>query len=156
MSDLPVPHPTALSEPFWEAARQGRLVVPQCQDCGLYMWPPISMVCSRTQSDNVEWAEVSGEGTVYSYSVVTRPPTPAFETPYVVAIVELSEGPRMLSSLVDVAPQDVSIGMAVEVRFRQRGPFALYCFAPLRAGSDQADALHPDTGADSEVSKLAG
>lgn len=88
------------------------------------------MACSHCLSETLEWTPVSGKGTLYSYSVVHRPQTPAFEAPYVVAIVELAEGPRLLTDLIDVDPQKVSVGMAVEVAFEDMGDLALYHFRP--------------------------
>jgi uncharacterized OB-fold protein len=90
------------------------------------------MACSGCYRQSLEWTPVSGRGSVYSYSVVHRAQTPAFQVPYVVAIVELAEGPRMLTSIVDVKPEQVRIGMDVEVAFEPVGDIALYAFRPAR------------------------
>ena len=75
-------------------------------------------LCTRCQSDALEWVESTGRGTVYSHTVVHRPPRPAFAVPYVVAIVELDEGWHMLTNLIDCRPEEVCVGMPVEVAFR--------------------------------------
>ena len=80
----------------------------------------------------MEWTKVSGRGTIYSYTVVHRAATPAFKAPYTVAIVELAEGPRILTDLIEVNPQDVNIGMEVQVAFEDVGEVALYHFRPRR------------------------
>jgi uncharacterized OB-fold protein len=126
----PVPEPTPLSAPFWRAAADGVLVVQRCQDCGRLEWTP-QVACSRCLTETLQWARMSGRGTVYSFSVVHRPQTPAFPAPYVVAIVELEEGVRMLTDLVGVHPEQVRIGQPVAVAFDTTAPVALYHFAPV-------------------------
>ena len=120
MSDgttIPLPQPTPLSRPHWEGCREGVLRVQRCSACGAYVFIP-QPVCTGCQSDALEWVESSGRGTVYSHTTVHRPPRPEFETPYVVAIVELEEGWHMLTNVVDIPPGDVGVGMPVEVTFR--------------------------------------
>lgn len=118
------PRPSPLSEPFWQAARAGVLVLQRCRTCGRWEWTP-QMACSACHTETLDWQEASGRGTLYSFSVVTRPQTPDFATPYVVAIVELAEGPRMLTDLVgadtDSARGNLAIGMPVEVAFTGDG-----------------------------------
>jgi uncharacterized OB-fold protein len=127
--DRPVPEPTPVSAPFWEAASRGRLVVQRCRECGTYEWTP-QVACSRCLTETLDWAPMSGRGTVYSFSIVHRPQTPAFRAPYVVAIVELEEGVRMLTDLVDVDPAHVAVGQPVEVAFDTTTRVALYHFTP--------------------------
>jgi len=114
---IPLPRPTALSRTHWDGCKQGVLRVQRCGDCGHFVFIP-QPICTRCQSGALEWVTSTGRGTVYSYTVVHRPPRPAFAVPYIVAIVELEEGWHMLTNLVDVAPADVQVGMAVEVSFR--------------------------------------
>ncbi|HXC77431.1 MAG TPA: OB-fold domain-containing protein, partial [Candidatus Acidoferrum sp.] len=123
-SGLPIPVPTAQSRPFWDAVARGVLMLQQCSVDGRYEWTP-QTVCSGCLEDTLEWKEVSGRGTVYSYSVVTRPQIPAFEVPYTVAIVELLEGPRMLTQIVGPTRESVSIGSPVRFRPEVRGGVAL-------------------------------
>jgi uncharacterized OB-fold protein len=91
--------------------------VQKCCDCGHLIFIP-QPACYRCLSRNLEWVKGSGRGTVYSYTVVWRPQTPAFEVPYVIAIVDLEEGYQMLTNIVDVDPSQVHVGMPVEVAFR--------------------------------------
>lgn len=116
MSNHPRPEPTALSRPFWQAAREKRLVLQRCEDCGTYRWTP-QILCVRCHSQRYAWTPVSGRGLVYSFTVVHRAPTAAFTTPYVIAVVKLDEGPLMLTNLIDCVPDDIRIDMPVEVVF---------------------------------------
>jgi hypothetical protein len=125
------------TEPFWEAARQDRLVVPRCTSCGTFRMPPFP-ICHVCQSDGVEWVELSGRGTVYSYTVVRHPlhPDLAPVVPYVSAIVELDgtqgEGARLLANVIDVEPEDVTIGMPVEILFDHvNDDLSVYRFRPV-------------------------
>lgn len=118
--DRPVPVPDAATGPYWAAAQEGRLVMPRCADCGKYHFYPHPL-CPHCSSAKLEWTTVSGRGTLYSYTVVHRAPSPAFaaEVPYVVAVVELAEGPRLMSNLAGCAPEAASIGMPLQVAFRK-------------------------------------
>ena len=125
----PLPVPSELSRPFWEATRQGILKLQRCDDCGAFVWTP-QPACRRCLGERLRWTPVSGRGTVYSFSVLHRPPTPAFQVPHVVAIVELTEGPRLMADLIEVRPEAVRIGMPVEVAFEIVGDVGLYHFRP--------------------------
>jgi hypothetical protein len=115
---IPLPRPTALSRPHWDGCREGVLRVQRCRDCGHFVFIP-QPLCTRCQANALDWVTSTGRGTVYSHTVVHRPPRPSFAVPYVVAIVELEEGWHMLSNLVECRPEDVRIGMPVEVAFRE-------------------------------------
>ncbi|MAG34503.1 MAG: hypothetical protein CL908_26830 [Deltaproteobacteria bacterium] len=115
---IPLPRPTRLSRPYWEGCREGKLRVQRCADCDTYVFIP-QPCCGNCLSENLEWVESTGRGTIYSYTTVYRPQQPVFETPYTVIIVELEEGWHMLSNLKGVAPEDVEIGAAVEVSYRE-------------------------------------
>jgi uncharacterized OB-fold protein len=95
------------------------LRVQRCADCGTCVFIP-QPICTECQSERLEWTESSGRGTVYSYTIVHRPPRPEFDVPYVVAIVELEEGWFMLTNVVGCEPGEVSVGMAVRVEFEER------------------------------------
>jgi uncharacterized OB-fold protein len=126
----PVPHPTPISKPFWEAARRHELILQQCSDCGISIYYPRSR-CPRCMSNRLEWKPCSGRGTVYSYTVVWRTPTRAFaDQPYVLAIIELEEGARMTSNVL--APHDqMRVGMPVKVSFDDVTPdISLVKFVP--------------------------
>lgn len=111
----PRPDPSPLTEPFWAAARQRRLVRPYCPACDHSFFTP-QIACPRCLSTDWEYRESSGRGVVYSATVVHRAPYPGFTSPYHVAIVDLEEGWQMLTNIVDVAGADsVPIGAPVTV-----------------------------------------
>jgi uncharacterized protein len=120
MSDYakPIPAITAELRPFFEAARRRELVVQRCRGCGAHRFPARPM-CSRCLSADAEWVRVSGRGEVFSYNVMHQVYHPAFaaEVPYAVVLIKLDEGPKMLSNLVDISPEEIRIGMRVEVVF---------------------------------------
>jgi uncharacterized OB-fold protein len=116
-SKRPVPIPTNVTREFWERANEEVLVLPYCRDCGSYTFYPRS-VCMKCMSRNLEWRPASGQGTVYSYTIV-RSPQPAFRdmAPYVVANIELPEGVRMMANVLTDDPDSVHIGMPVKIVF---------------------------------------
>lgn len=114
---IPLPTPTPLSEPYWDACRRGELVVQRCRACDEYVFIP-QPVCTKCFSADLEWLPSSGRGTVYSYTVVWRPQLPAFDVPYVIAIVEMDEGWYTFTNIVDCPPDDVRVGMPVRVHFQ--------------------------------------
>lgn len=101
MTSKPLPDVTdPLTDPFWSATREGRLVVQKCLDCGYLRWPP-GPLCNECQSDRTAWTEVRPEGTLWSVATYHRALDPAFkdDVPYSVGLVELDEGPRMYGRL---------------------------------------------------------
>ncbi len=120
MADAARPHPVKdeVSEPFWEATRRGVLMVQRDGATGRLQWPPRSRGLPEWEHD-VEWVEVSGEATLYTYSVVHRSSHAYLATPYVLAIVELSGGAFMLTHLIDADPEEIQIGMPLEVAWEQ-------------------------------------
>ena len=129
---MPVVQPWA--RPFWEAAREGRLVLQHCDDCGKPIHYP-RVACPHCGSVRIDWREASGRGTVYSYTVVVSNAPSAFiaDMPYVVAIIELDEGVRMLSNLINYEPEALRCDMPVEVVFeRQNDKFVFPKFRPIR------------------------
>jgi uncharacterized OB-fold protein len=119
MSDSrPLPQPTRLSAPYWEGCKQGVLRVQRCRDCGTFVFIP-QPLCTSCMSEGLEWVESTGRGTLYSHSTVHRPQQPVFEVPYTIGIVELEEGYYMLTNLIDVEPEQVEVGMPVEVAFER-------------------------------------
>ncbi len=115
MSVRPVPPTSELTQPYWDAARRGQMVVQRCEACEHRPFPPRG-TCPSCGASSLSWSPVSGRATVYSYTVAHRPPHPAFaaQVPLVVAIVELEEGPRLFTNIVGCDPADVEVGMAVE------------------------------------------
>lgn len=114
-----IPGPTDLTRPYWDAAREGRLVVQECRDCGRIRHPPLP-ACPDCHGTDLGWRETSGRGTVYTYTVVRHPTHVALADaiPYVVALVELAEGPRLVTALTGCPPEAVTVGMPVRVLFR--------------------------------------
>jgi uncharacterized protein len=130
--EKPLPSPTEDSAPYWEAARNQELRMQACRACGHVRFPP-SVLCPRCLSDQAEWKRLSGHGRIFSWIVVHRSQHPAFnaETPYNVVIVELEEGPRVHSTLVDCPTDRICIGMPVEVVFdRVKDDMTLPKFRP--------------------------
>jgi uncharacterized OB-fold protein len=105
-----------LTGPFWAAVDRGELVRPVCADCGRSFFSP-QVVCPHCQSSAWAYEPSSGRGQVYSHTTIHRPPDPSFVAPYVVADIELEEGWRMFSWIVNCDPTEVAIGMDVEVSF---------------------------------------
>jgi uncharacterized OB-fold protein len=113
-----LPAITTLTRPYWDAATQGRLLLPRCNACGRHFFRP-EVACSHCFATDWQWVEATGRGTLYSYSVVHRAPAPGFQVPLVLAIVELEEGPCVFSNLVGCGIADIQIGMPLQVRFEQ-------------------------------------
>lgn len=113
---LPMPEPD--SQPFWDALREGELRIQRCTRCGELRHPPQPM-CPRCNDFEHEWALMSGRGSLYSYVVSHQAVHASLRerTPFATVLVELDEGPRMVSNLVGVSPGEIEIGMAVEVVF---------------------------------------
>lgn len=118
MSTRLIPPVTPLTATYWQSAREGKLSLQQCPNCGTRPFPPRAH-CATCGTGDLPWQAVSGSGTVYTYTVAHRPPHPVFrdQCPLVIAVVELDEGPRMISNIVDCAPTDVRVGMPVQVAF---------------------------------------
>lgn len=116
---VPLPVPTGFSAPFWEAARQQKLVIQYCPESGKYQHYP-RPVSIYTGKRNIEWREVSGKGFVYAVTITRRGP-PAFrgQEPYLVATVELDEGVRFLTHIVNCKIDEARIGMRVRLRWRK-------------------------------------
>jgi uncharacterized OB-fold protein len=112
----PAPIVTDDSAAFWTAASDGRLVAQRCLGCGRVHHPPRPM-CPHCHSVEHDLVDLAGTGTVYSYAVLHHPQHPAFAYPVVAALVDLAEGPRLVTNLVEIDPADVRIGMDVEVVF---------------------------------------
>ena len=133
-SQLPAPAPeqNPETEGFWQATTEGRLLLPRCDTCGVAIWYPREL-CPDCGTDSVTWTEASGLGSVHSFSVVHRS-AGSYQSavPYVVAYVELLEGPRIVTNIVGCDPDQVHIGLAVRVVFCDTGErSALYRFEPV-------------------------
>jgi uncharacterized protein len=133
-SELPVgvPDVNVETEPFWTGIRERRLVLPFCESCADYVWYPRSF-CPKCGLSRPPWRETSGRGTVYAFTVVHRSPLEAWRTctPFIIALVELAEGPRVLTNIVGCDPGQVHIDMEVEAVFESgEAGSVIYRFAP--------------------------
>jgi 3-oxo-4,17-pregnadiene-20-carboxyl-CoA hydratase alpha subunit len=135
----PRPGRTQDSAFFWEGVDQGRLLIQRCRGCGRLQHPPGPM-CGACHGLEWEAAEMSGLGRVYSFVVAHHPPIPPFEYPNAIALVELAEGPRLVSNLVGVDPAVVEIGMPVRVAFtRVDDELVLPLFRPTEEAGGARD-----------------
>ncbi len=116
--ERPLPTPSAATQAFWEACSKGVLEVAACRRCQ-HSFLPAAPCCPRCWSSRLEQRPVSGRGEVETFAIYRRTYHPALPAPYVVALIELEEGPRLLSNVIGCAPEEVEIGMAVEVRFEE-------------------------------------
>jgi len=112
------PHVDLDNQGFWEAVRQHKLVFQKCKDCGLLVHRPRPM-CPRCNSMEREWVPSTGKGVVYSWVnfVYANAAYPGIKVPYTVVVVEMVDGVRIISNLYDVKPEEVYVGMPVEVVF---------------------------------------
>ena len=130
----PLPVVTEENRPFWEGCQQGKLLLQYCSECHQYQFYP-RLYCMKCNSDTLHWVEVSGHGIIYSYTIIHQNKSPEFvhDTPYYVAIVQLEEGPRMLSNIVEVDATALRVDLPVTVVFDQvTDTITLPRFRPLR------------------------
>ena len=129
---VPGPLPTAFSRPFWEAAKAGRFVLQRCEGCSQWVFYPRSH-CPHCWSTRLVWHDASGRGTVKTFSIVHKPGHSAWNAvaPYALGLIQLAEGPTMLSTLVEVDPGALRVGMPVQVRFVHVGDYDMPMFAPV-------------------------
>ncbi|MBI3044664.1 MAG: OB-fold domain-containing protein [Betaproteobacteria bacterium] len=116
--ERPIPSPNPGTAPYWKAAREHRLALPRCRDCGKFHSYPRAR-CPFCGSPRLAWEPCSGKGTIYSYTEVFRAPSKAFagEVPYLVAIVALEEGPHLMTRLVTADNTSARVGQPVDVAF---------------------------------------
>jgi uncharacterized OB-fold protein len=131
----PIPVLTEDNAAFWDAAADGRLVAQRCDGCDRFRHPPRPM-CPACHSLEHHFVELAGTGVLYSYALLHHPQHPAFTYPVIAALVDLDEGVRLATNIVDVNPTDVEIGMALEVRFEPiTDDVALPVFRPRAVAS---------------------
>jgi uncharacterized OB-fold protein len=118
MSTRLIPPSSPLTQPYWDATRRGQLVTQKCEPCERRIFPPQAH-CPNCGSAAFRWEPVSGKGVIYTYTIAHRPPHPvlADQCPLAIAVVELQEGPRMITNVVGCNPGEVEIGMKVQVTF---------------------------------------
>ncbi|OBF84380.1 nucleic acid-binding protein [Mycobacterium sp. 852002-51163_SCH5372311] len=123
---------SADTEFFWNGLRDNKVLIQRCDGCGELRHPPRPM-CPTCRSLDWDAVESSGRGTVYSYVMPHHPRFPFFDYPYIVVLVELEEGVRLVSNLTDIDPSDVTVGMPVEVYYRSfDGDLVLHQFRPAK------------------------
>jgi uncharacterized OB-fold protein len=130
----PLPVVTEENRPFWEGCQQGKLLLQQCSECHHYQFYP-RLYCMQCSSDSLHWVESSGRGAIYSYTIIHQNKSLQFvhDTPYNVAIVQLDEGPRLLSNIVEIEATELRIDLPVKVMFdRVNEMISLPRFKPLR------------------------
>ena len=129
-------HPDAWTEPFWVAAADHRLTCPRCTACATMRMPP-SPFCPRCRSQSIEWVELSGRGTVWSFTIARHALIPELADclPYVVAVVDLEGAPgvRLVANVIDTEVEDVHVGMPLEVVWEdiEGTPVSVYRFRPV-------------------------
>jgi uncharacterized OB-fold protein len=118
-----LPRPTAQSRPFWDGCREGRLLLQRCRACGRHQFYP-RLMCVHCDADALDWVEAAGSGRLESFTVVRRAVSAAYapETPYVVALVALDEGPVMMSNVVGCDPETLVVGTRLRVLFEAWTP----------------------------------
>ena len=129
----PLPQPNGDTKPFWDGCKQHQLRFQRCKDCKHVRWPP-SIVCPMCYSYDTEWVVASGKGKVYTFAVYRQAYHEAFrdDIPYITAIVELQEGPHLLTNIVGCNPEQVECDMPVEVVWENiTEEFSLPKFKPV-------------------------
>ena len=135
---FPIPVPDADTQPFWDACARGELLIQRCGACGKWLWQP-RPICSSCQKPDPVWTRVSGDGVVASWTVMRPPTLPAYadRVPFVILLVELAEGVRLIGYLVDDAgrmlktdgvAEKVTIGARVALRFHDQAGTPLPCW----------------------------
>jgi hypothetical protein len=114
-----LPAPDNASRHYWQSAAEGRLVIQRCTSCGVHQFYPRAMCVSC--AGDTEWVEASGRGTLHTFTIIRQNRSPAFAalSPYAVGIVELDEGVRMMSNIVECDVEHLEVGMALEVLLLQ-------------------------------------
>ncbi len=118
-----IPVPTEETAEFWAGCMQRELRLQRCMSCNKYQFPPQGF-CRHCSANNLNWTAVSGRGKVLSYTIVHWSPNPAYaaDAPYSLALIQLDEGPRMLTNIVGCPPAEVRIGMEVAAVFEHCAP----------------------------------
>ncbi len=120
--DKPAPKPTSETVPFWEGCNRSELLFQKCRGCGHVQFYPRTR-CTQCHGDALTWERSEGRGTLHTFTVVHRAPTEAFkpDLPYVLALVDMAEGFRMMMNVVNCDPESIQIGTPVSITFERRG-----------------------------------
>jgi uncharacterized protein len=119
-------------KPYWEGLAKGELLFPKCEHCGHFQWYP-EPACDSCQSDRFKWTALEPRGTIYSYTVVRRSLLVGFEPPIIIALAAMDDAPnvRLLTNIIDCSPDDISIGVSVDIARREVSPGVFLPFARL-------------------------
>ena len=112
----PTPIPTPTEQPFYDGCQRGELLLQHCNHCQHVVFYPRTH-CAACQSASLAWRVASGEGVIATYTVVRRGVSADFPAPYIIALIDLAEGPRMMTQIIDAEPEAVSSGLSVRVDF---------------------------------------
>lgn len=128
------PRATEVSRPYWDACREHRLIMQNCHDCNKLTFFPAYM-CPTCGGDRLQWQELSGRGRIHSVTRVFHPAAPVFResTPYVVALIQVEEGPIMMSNIVGANAMEAAIDDEVQVEFQEVGEITLPRFRLVRS-----------------------
>jgi uncharacterized OB-fold protein len=120
---LIVPKADTLTEPYWQGAKEGKLLLQHCRGCG-NVWHPPTPICPKCQAKNYEWRPASGHGVVYSFTIVHHAAHVAVakKVPYLVALVILDDGPRVVANILNCPMESVQVGMKVKLAFQEIAP----------------------------------
>jgi uncharacterized protein len=133
--DMTKPNPEVQpwSMKFWEGTKEGKLLIQFCKDCNSNIFYPRKF-CPECWSKNLDWKQASGKATIYTFSTAYDMVEPKFidELPYTIAYVDLEEGIRLMTRIVECKPEDIEIGMPVGVVFYPRNDFVLPYFRPIK------------------------
>lgn len=131
--------PSELTRPFWDAVRDGRLTVQRCSACEKTFFRP-EVACPHCFSTEWRWVDSSGFGTLYSFSIVHRAPSPAFTAPFIFAAIDMEEGWTMFSNVIGLEPDEARIGMKLQVSFeRPSAELSLPLFRPVPESASRDD-----------------
>ena len=130
-SGIPLPRPSVLTRPFWDACKDGRLLFQRCGSCRAAVFDP-ALACRTCRSRDLVWEASAGRGEIYSWTLAHRPMSPKFTAPYAPVIVALDEGFRMVSNLVGCDDSALAVGLRVEVLFHPIDDTVLPYFRPTR------------------------
>lgn len=132
MNHKPIPEPKGPSAPYWSAAKEGRFLIQRCQACGAYIFYPRPF-CPECFGLELDWVQASGEGEVVTYTIVHQAPYPSYatDTPYILAVIRLKEGPQMMANVLNCPKEAMRVGLKVKVCFEDRGEgFKIPQFVP--------------------------
>ena len=129
---IPVPRPSHVSQPYWDGCREGELRFQRCSACGTVVFQP-SVICSACLGRDLRWEASSGRGRLYSWTVVWRPQTPAFQVPYAPAIVEMEEGYHLVTAVIGCEPGDLRADLPVTIEFHPAGNDVVLPYARVSA-----------------------